>query len=45
MAVGNKLVSDKMLQLSQKVHAVSTVLDDFQNAHIVIKRPEDSQIG
>lgn len=37
----NKILSDKMLKLSQEVHRMTRLLDEFQDTHLIIKRPED----
>jgi hypothetical protein len=34
------IVSKKMQKLSQEVYRMSQVLDEFQNTHLIIKRPE-----
>lgn len=39
--VDNKILSDKMVKLSQKVHRMMQLLNEFQDTHLLIKRPED----
>jgi len=39
--VENTSIRYKVSQLSQKVGELSALFDEFQNTHIVIKRPED----
>ncbi len=36
-----KLLSDKMIIMNHDIRRISEVFDQFQDAHIVIKRPED----
>jgi len=41
MLVENTLTSNKMSQLSREVNRLSEVFDNFQDAHIMLKRPEN----
>ena len=42
--IDNHIQSDKMLKMSSEVRRMSEILDEFQEAHLVIKRPEDGEI-
>ena len=37
--------NQKIQQLSEQVGQLSRILDEFQNAHVVIQRPEDEGLG
>lgn len=41
--IDNKLIADKVTQLSSKVHQLTKVLDEFQDAHLIIKRPGEGE--
>lgn len=41
MLVENKLASGKLIKLSQKVQALSALFDTFQDAYLVIRRPDE----
>lgn len=41
--IDNKLIADKVTQLSSKVHQLTKVLDEFQDAHFIIKRPGEGE--
>ncbi len=41
--VQNKLVDGKLIQLGTRVSDLSITLDSFQDAHIVIKRPDSGE--
>ena len=36
----NKILTDKMTQVSREVNRISTILDEFQDNNIIVKRPE-----
>ena len=40
-----KLVSDKVTHLSRKVLNMSQILDEFQDSHLIIKRPDQELTG
>lgn len=41
--IDNKMIADKVTQLSSKVHQLTKVLDEFQDAHLIIKRPGEGE--
>ena len=44
--VENNIVTNKLTQLSRKVNHISNILDEFQDTHLIIKRPDsDKQDG
>jgi len=38
-----RLLSEKMMHMSGKVSQMSLLLDEFQDSHLIIKRPEDGE--
>jgi hypothetical protein len=43
--IDNKLVSDKVHKLSQEVHKMCKILDEFQDNNLIIKRPEEGPLN
>jgi len=39
--IENKVLTTKMQQVSKEVHRMSDIFDQFQNNHLIIKRPDD----
>jgi len=37
----NNLIEGKLIHMSRKIHKMSQILDEFQDSHLIIKRPNE----